>query len=329
MKPELSAQTPYDNLSPELVLAMVERLGLRCTGGLFAMNSYENRVYDVALEDTDNIIIKVYRPHRWTKEQILEEHAFAAELQADDVPVVPPQRFNGQTLHAHAGYLYALYPKRGGRAVEMHTPEDFKMIGRLAARIHNIGSREVFHHRGVLNVRTYGWDNLVYLRGSGMIPRDLMTAYDATVTHLLKRLDEIWAGRRHVLRLHGDCHLGNILVNQGEMFMVDLDDCLSGPAVQDLWMMANGDRHDMSRQFGWMLEGYTQFRDFDYSELQLVEPLRALRMIHYTAWLARRWNDPTFPKNFPFFAGNGYWEGHINALKEQLSAIDEPLLVQV
>lgn len=310
-------------------MTLVERLGLRCTGALFALNSYENRVYDVELEDTANVIIKVYRPHRWTREQILEEHTFAAELQAEEIPVVPPQKFNGSTLHEHAGYLYAIYPKRGGRAVEMRTEEDFRMIGRLVSRIHNVGSRKTFAHRGEITVKTFGWDNLVYLRASGAIPLELMTAYDATVTQLLKRLDDVWGARKHVLRLHGDCHLGNILTTQGEMFMVDLDDCMSGPAVQDLWMVASGDKAEMSRQFGWMLEGYTKFRDFDYSELQLVEVLRTLRMIHYTAWLARRWNDPTFPKNFPHFEGHGYWEEHINALKEQLSSLDEPLLIQV
>lgn len=325
----LSKETPYEGLSPEAILRAVEGVtGQRGTGGLFALNSFENRVYDVAIDNGPNLIAKFYRPYRWSAATILEEHAFTAELSAAEIPVVGPLAFAGKTLFEAEGYLFALFPKRGGRPLDLRTEDDFLHMGRLVARVHTVGSRGRFQHRANLNVKTFGWDNLVYLRQSGMVPPHLMTAYDATVSQLLTRLDALWTGRSFTLRLHGDVHLGNVLVDR-EAFLVDLDDCLSGPAVQDLWMLASGDGPELSRQMGLLVQGYTQLRDFDYTELSLVEGLRTLRMINYTAWLARRWNDPTFPRNFPFFAGQDYWQRHILALKEQMAALDEPLLVKV
>ena len=324
----LSQETPYENLSPETVMTAVEALCGRCTGAIFALNSYENRVYDVTLDDGRHVIAKFYRPYRWPKAAILEEHAFTNELAALEIPVVAPLAFDGETLFEHADYLYALYPKRGGRPFEVRGDDDLRMMGRLLGRLHNVGAQAQFEHRPALSVKAFGWDNLVYLRQAGVIPADLLSAYDATATQLLHQLDEIWAGRTYGLRLHGDCHLGNILFDK-EPFLVDLDDCLSGPAVQDMWMLVSGDREELSHQMGTLLEGYQQLRDFDYSELRLVEVLRSLRMMNYAAWLARRWNDPTFPKNFPFFATQQFWENHVLSLKEQLSVLAEPILVAV
>tara|TARA_R110000868_G_scaffold189695_2_gene433162 strand:- start:208982 stop:209971 length:990 start_codon:yes stop_codon:yes gene_type:complete len=319
---------PYEDLSPEVILRAVESLGFQCTGVFYALNSYENRVYDVELEGHSNVVVKFYRPNRWSREQLEEEHFFALQLAEAEVPVVPPMVFDDETIFEHENYVFTVYPKRGGRSVELKTEEDFRQMGRLIARIHSIGSWDTFKHRPSLSVKTMGWDNLIHLRQSGHIPADLLTAYDVTVTNLLTQLDAIWGDRVFDLRIHGDAHLGNIL-DDGEVFLVDLDDAVAGPAIQDLWLFVNGEKHEVSRQFGLLLEGYTQIRDFDYSELQLVESLRALRMIHYTAWISKRWDDKAFPRHFPFFDTVDYWQRHLLDLKEQLSVLHEPVLVQM
>jgi len=323
---EISYQTPYQDLSPEWVLAATEKIAGRATGALFAMNSYENRVYDVALEEGNplgkSVVVKFYRPHRWSSAAIREEHMFTLEMQNYEVPVVAPIVFEGETLFEHEGYLYALFPKKGGRPFEPQTDEDLRQLGRLLARVHNIGAMAKFQHRPSLNVQTFGYNNLDYLKTSDKVPENMRQAVIAIAEHVLEACVAIWGGQTHNLRLHGDCHLGNILVAQ-EPFLVDLDDCASGPAVQDIWMLL-GDAEQMPTQIKTLLEGYTQLRDFNPQELRLIEVLRSLRMIHYTAWLARRWHDPTFPKNFPFFAGEGYWQQLVLNLKEQLSLLQEP-----
>lgn len=323
---DINHKTPYQNLSPELVLAATEKLAGRATGGIFAMNSYENRVYDVALEAPNalgkSVVVKFYRPHRWSAETIREEHAFTLEMQNYEVPVVAPLVFDGETLFEHDGYLYALFPKKGGRPFEPQTDEDLRQLGRLLARVHNIGAMATFQHRPKLNVQTFGYDNLEYLKTSGHVPENMRHAVVAIAGHVLEICATIWGEETHTLRLHGDCHLGNILVAQ-EPFLVDLDDCASGPAIQDVWMLL-GDADEMQTQMVKFLEGYTQLRPFNTAELRLIEVLRSLRMIHYTTWLARRWHDPTFPQNFPFFAGEGYWQQLVLNLKEQLSALQQP-----
>lgn len=324
----LNKEEPYGNLSPEMVLNAVESLGFQCTGVFYALNSYENRVYDVEVEDHPNVIVKFYRPHRWSMDQLREEHTFALQLQEAEVPVVPPMVFEGKTVFEYQGYLFSLYPKRGGRSIELKTEEDYRHMGRLIARIHSIGSWDTYSHRPALTVKSMGWDNLVHLRQSGHIPPHLLTAYDVTVTNILNQLDAIWGDRQFNLRIHGDAHLGNIL-DDGDVFLVDLDDSVSGPAIQDLWLFVNGDRQEVSRQFSLLLEGYTQIREFDYSEMQLVEALRTLRMIHYTAWISKRWEDKAFPKNFPFFNTDDYWQRHLLDLKEQMANLNEPIFVQI
>lgn len=319
-------QTPYQNLSPQTVLESVEALGFMPSGQIFALNSYENRVYDITMDDGSHVIAKFYRPGRWTKAQIAEEHAFAFELKALEIDLVAPMLFDGESVFQISDYHYALYPKRGGRPVELREDEDFRQVGRLMARIHNVGEVAPFEQRITLTPQSYGWENLVYLRESGMIPADLLAAYDITATQLLTHIDQLWTPAPQTLRLHGDAHLGNIL-NDGDFFLVDLDDCLSGPAVQDLWMYISGEKSEASRQWGLLLAGYEQLRPFDYAQLALVEGLRSLRMIHYSAWLAKRWQDPTFPKNFPFFQTADYWQRHLLNLKEQLAALQEPTLV--
>lgn len=324
----ISLNKPYETLSPEMVLNAVESLGFVCTGNFFPLNSYENRVYDVALEGHDNVIVKFYRPFRWNKNQLLEEHLFASQLQEHEVPVVAPLTMDGESIFEYQGYLFCLYPKRGGRAIELKTEEDFRHMGRLIARIHTVGSWGSYQHRPSLTVQTMGWDNLTHLRQSGHIPADMMTNYDMTVSNILTQLDALWGDRQFNLRLHGDAHLGNIL-DDGDVFFVDLDDSVSGPAVQDLWLFVGGDRAEMAKQFGLLLEGYTQIRDFDFAELQLVEALRTLRMIHYTAWISKRWDDKAFPRSFPFFDSVDYWNRHLMDLKEQMSLIHEPFFAQI
>tara|TARA_Y100000782_G_scaffold41136_1_gene46076 strand:- start:507485 stop:508603 length:1119 start_codon:yes stop_codon:yes gene_type:complete len=321
-------QTPYANLSPELVLDATEALTGRATGGIFAMNSYENRVYDVALEEGNelgkSVVAKFYRPHRWSKETIQEEHNFTLEMQSFEVPVVAPYVFEGKTLFEHKDYMYALFPKRGGRPFEPETDEDLRQLGRLLARVHNVGAMAKFEHRMPINVKTFGWDNLEHLKASGMVAENMREAFFSIAEPVLNLCEAIWGESRFDLRLHGDCHLGNILVAQ-EPFLVDLDDCVSGPAVQDVWMLLSGEQEEMRGQMAKFLEGYTQLRDFNTQELRLIEVLRSLRMIHYSAWLARRWNDPTFPKNFPFFGREDYWQGLVLNLKEQLSLLQDPM----
>lgn len=326
--PELAELTPYQFLSPALVLEAVEALCGKTTGYAFALNSYENRVYAVELESGEQVVVKFYRPNRWSDAQILEEHAFAFELEEAEVPVVAPLKFDGDSLFELEGFNYAIYPKRGGRAFDIKTDEDLRQLGRLSARIHNVGSQYKFAERIQLTPYTYGWDNLSYIRQSQFLPQDLLPAYDAITSQLLKRITEIWNNESFSMRLHGDCHLGNILVDQ-EPFFVDLDDSLTGPEIQDLWMFCSGQGKELSHQLGLVLEGYTEMRDFDYTQLRLVECLRSLRMIHHSAWLARRWQDPTFPKNFPYFVEGNYWQRQILDLKEQLSLIEEPILVGV
>lgn len=323
-----NVEDPYDNLSPELILNAVESLGFKCTGAFLALNSYENRVYDIGIQDEENVVVKFYRPNRWSMDQLREEHNFALQLDEAEIPVVSPLVFDGETIFEYEGYQFSIYPKRVGRPIELSTDEDYRHMGRLIARIHSIGSWDTFEYRPSLTVKSMGWDNLVYLRQSGHIPADLLVSYDITVTNILTQIDAIWGDRTFDLRIHGDVHLGNIL-SDGDVFLVDLDDAVSGPAIQDLWLFVNGDLSEVAIQFGLLIEGYSQIRDFDYSELQLVESLRALRMIHYTAWISRRWEDKAFPKNFPFFDTVDYWQRHLLDLKEQLSKLHEPIFAQV
>ena len=314
---------PYANLTPESVLKAVEALAGPATGAVFPLNSYENRVYDVALEKGENVIAKFYRPERWSRETIMEEHRFSLELAQEEVPVVAPLMFNGKTLFEHDGYLYSLFPKRGGRPFEVATEEDLRQLGRLLARLHQVGGRGSFKHRPVLDVQTAGHDNTGAILSCETMPDELRTPLKAIMDHTLENCERIWQQNPpRTLRLHGDCHAGNILVAQ-EPFLVDMDDCLTGPAVQDIWMLTAGQLAPTDREITLLLEGYETFREFDRSELRLTEVLRSLRMIQYTAWLAQRWHDPTFPKNFPFFERADYWQNLIGNLQEQLALLSE------
>ena len=320
---------PYQNLTPDLILDAVESCGYRCDGRQFALNSFENRVYQVGLEDGTALVAKFYRPQRWSNEAILEEHGFAIELAAREIPVVAPlATADGATLHEHRGFRFALFPKRPGRAPELENPDTLRWLGRFLGRTHAVGALQPFRHRPALDIASFGEEPARFVIEHGFVPEDLETAYQTVTRDALQRIAQCYqrAGAVRNIRLHGDCHAGNILWTGGGPHFVDLDDCRSGPAVQDLWMLLSGDRAAMSLQLGHVVAGYREFHDFNRGELALIEALRTLRMIHYAGWLARRWHDPAFPASFPWFNTQRYWQDQILALREQCAAMDEPPL---
>lgn len=324
-----SASQPFKNLTPDCIMDAVESVGLRSDGRLQALNSFENRVYQIGIEDGPPVVAKFYRPRRWSDAAILEEHAFCIELARDEIPVVAPLDIAaGHTLSSMHGYRFALFPKRPGRAPELDDDATLEWLGRFIARIHASGERTMFSERPSLDVDTYGTTPLAYLLRGRIVPPTLKDAYDAAGRLALERargcFESIGGYRR--LRLHADCHAGNILWTDAGPHFVDFDDCRMGAAIQDLWMLLSGDRAAMTRQLASIARGYRMFRPFPAHELGLVEALRTLRIIHYSAWLAQRFRDPAFPAAFPWFGTERYWQDQILALKEQIAAMDEPAL---
>jgi Ser/Thr protein kinase RdoA (MazF antagonist) len=330
------ARHPYESLTPDAVLDALAAVGLYGDGRLLALSSYENRVYQVHLEDavegTGIVVAKFYRPDRWSDAQIAEEHAFAAELMQAEVPAVAPLLLDGRMLHHHGGFAFSVSPRRGGRAPELDDGAVLEWIGRYLARLHTVGSRSAFRERPAIDVASFGEEPRDWLLAHNAIPLDVQhewqRACDLALAQIRAALAQAEAAGVRRLRLHGDCHPGNILwtPDAGPHF-VDLDDARTGPAVQDLWMLLSGERHQRQRQLGALLDGYEQLRDFDRAELALIEPLRTLRLIHYSAWLARRWDDPAFPINFPWFGSSDYWRGQVQMLEEQMEAMEEPPVV--
>ena len=317
--------TPYAGLTPERVLDAVESVGLAADGRLLALNSYENRVYQVGLDDAAPVIAKFYRAGRWTDAQVLEEHAFARALADAEIPLVPPLVFGDRTLHAYEDLRFSLTPRHGGHAPELTDLEVLRRLGRLLGRLHNVGAAAPFRHRPTLTIRDFGEDAGAYLLSAGWIPPELMPAYRSVLDHALVEVHACFerAGAVAALRLHGDCHAGNILWTDAGAHFVDLDDARTGPAIQDLWMLLSGSREEMTVQLGAVLAGYREFRDFDPRELHLLEALRTLRQIHYAAWLGRRWQDPAFPAAFTWFDEPRFWQDHVLALREQIAAMQE------
>jgi Ser/Thr protein kinase RdoA (MazF antagonist) len=320
---------PYADLTPDAVLDALEAAGLECDGRLLALNSYENRVYQVGIEGGPPVVTKFYRPGRWSTEAILEEHAFVMELAEREIPVVAPLAFaDGGTLFEHGGFRIAVYPRRGGRAPELDDPETLEWMGRFIARIHSVGALSDFEHRPTLDIASFGDEPRAYLLGSEWIPSDLRLAYESVSAHALDNVRQCFerAGDVRSIRLHGDCHMGNVLWTEDGPHFVDFDDTRMGPPIQDLWMLLSGERAERSRQLSDVLAGYEDFFELDPRELQLIEALRTLRIIHYAAWVARRWDDPAFPAAFPWFESPRYWEEHILELREQIAAMEEPVL---
>ncbi len=319
---------PYDRLTPDLVIDAVESTGRLSDARLLALNSYENRVYQVGIEDGEPLVAKFYRPERWSREQIAEEHAFSLELQNAEISVVAPLvDDSGATLHEHAGFLFALFPRRGGYPPELDNLDNLLVLGRTLGRIHAVGGSAAFQHRQQIDVQRMLVDSRSFLL-EGFIPAELQPAYASLTADLLTAVQSIYAevDDAELIRLHGDCHVGNILWRDEVAHFVDLDDCVTGPAIQDLWMFLNGERHDRELQLCELIEGYSEFCDFDPRQLRWVEALRTLRLVHYAAWLARRWDDPAFPRSFTWFNTERYWAEHILELREQLAALqEEPL----
>ena len=316
---------PFAALGPDTVVDALAAVGLYGDGRLLALNSYENRVYQAGMEEGPPVVVKFYRPARWSDAAILEEHAFVDELAAREIPVVPALAIGGATLHSHAGFRFAVFPRRGGRAPELDDPATLEWIGRFIGRIHAVGAAAPFRERPALDIDTFGREPRDYVVANGFIPPDLMAAYTSVAAQALEGVERCYAraGAVPPQRLHGDCHGGNVLWTPGGPHFVDFDDARSGPAIQDLWMLLSGERHDMVRQLGDVLAGYEDFCDFDPRQLYLVEALRTLRLLHYAAWLARRWDDPAFPVAFPWFNTQHYWQTRILELREQVALMDE------
>lgn len=330
----MPAQTrhPYDSLTPDVVLDALASAGLYGDGRLMALSSYENRVYQVHLEESHEghgiVVAKFYRPGRWSEAQILEEHEFAAELVRAEVPAVAPLLLGGTTLHHHGGFAFSVSPRRGGRAPELDDTEVLEWIGRFLGRMHNVGAAGAFAVRPALDVQSFAVEPRDWLLANGALPLEVQREWLQAWERAVALAQAAMATGVQQIRLHGDCHPGNILwtPDAGPHF-VDLDDARTGPAVQDLWMLLSGDRAQQQRQLGALLDGYEQMREFDRRELAAVEALRTLRLIHYSAWLARRWDDPAFPRAFPWFGTPDYWRGQIQMLEEQIEAMQEPALV--
>ena len=319
---------PYADLTPDVVLDALDSLGIRGDGRLLALNSYENRVYQVWRDDEPPVVAKFYRPARWSDSQIEEEHAFVDELAGRELPVVAPLVLEGATLNAREGFRIAVYPRRGGRAPELEAPAKLEWIGRFLGRIHAIGETRRFIHRPALDVASFGEAPREWLLAKGGLPADLRDVYAGVSAQALDAVRRSFdrAGEFATLRLHGDCHAGNVLWTDAGPHFVDFDDARSGPAMQDLWMLLSGDRASMQRQLDDVLKGYERFRAFDRRELHLVEALRTLRLLHYAAWIGQRWEDPAFPAAFPWFGTQRYWQDRILELREQVALMDEPPL---
>lgn len=313
----------FGQLSPDIILDAIESVGIYPTSGLLALNSYENRVYQFATDD-GRYVAKFYRGGRWTDDQIQEEHDFSLELVEAEVPIVAPLVLNGQTLHHHEQCRFTLFPSAGGRQLEVDNLDQLEVVGRFLGRTHQIAQTKPFRHRAEFSIHSHLEQPLAILRDSSMVPAHLETAFFAILEPVVKETQALYTECDHI-RLHGDCHPSNILWRDGPCF-VDLDDCRQGPAMQDLWLLLNGDRQQQLLQLDTIVGAYEEFADFDHAQLALIEPLRAMRMVHYMAWLTQRWQDPAFPQAFPWFAEDKYWENQILALKEQLAALYEPPL---
>ena len=318
---------PFESLTPDVVIDAVESTGIISDARILALNSYENRVYQVGVEDGEPLIAKFYRPERWSRDQILEEHAFSLELADLEIPAVPPIPIGDSTLGDFAGFMFALFNRRGGRSPDLSL-DNLLIMGRFIGRLHAAGAIKSFQHRRTMTLEYFAEESAQYLLENNFIPQDLRPAYSTLAQDLIKRIGDVFASARvpAQIRIHGDCHMGNVLWRDDMPHFVDFDDTMTGPAIQDLWMLLSGDRQEKLAQLSELIDGYNEFYDFNPGELVLIESLRTMRLMHYSAWLARRWDDPAFPLAFPWFNSESYWAGHILELREQLFALDEPAL---
>ena len=326
--PETPKQHPFETLTPGFIMDAIESCGFLCDCRTLALNSYENRVYQVGIEDGSPLIAKFYRPERWTDEQIREEHQFCFELAAYELPVVAPiVNAQGDSLFTYGAQRFALYPRQGGHAPEFDNLDNLLIMGRTLGRMHAIAANRPFEHRPAMDCISFGHEP-VALISERFIIAEYQANYDALTHDLLQALDEIMSGldSSALIRTHGDCHAGNVLWRGNAPHFVDFDDARTAPAIQDIWMMLSGNRPRQMAQLAEIIEGYNEFYTFRLAELRLIEALRTLRMLHYCAWLAKRWHDPAFPHHFPWFNTTRYWGEHILQLREQLAALNEPPL---
>ncbi len=316
---------PFHSLSPDKIIDAIEQLGYVSDLRVFPLNSYENRVYQFGLEDQQPIIAKFYRPNRWSDEQILEEHAFSLALAELEIPVIPPLlNEHHESLFRFEGHRIALYPRRGGHAPDLGNLETLFRLGQHIGRIHALGKTKPFAHRPELDLQSYAINSREFLLENDFIPATLLPAYESLSLHLIEKMEVILRETPYSkIRLHGDCHPGNILERQDSLYLVDLDDSRNGPAIQDIWMMLSGERDQKTAQLMEVVAGYEEFCEFDTRELSLIETMRTLRLMHYAGWLAKRWNDPAFPQAFPWFNSEKYWSEHILELREQMATLDE------
>ena len=312
----------FEDLTPDLILDAIESVGIYAESGLLALNSYENRVYQFKAEDGLRYVVKFYRPERWSKAQIQEEHDFAFELAEAEVPVVAPIKHNGESLFEHQGYVFVLFPSVGGRQFEVDNLDQLDVMGRLIGRMHQVARSKAFEHRPTFSCEEYLHTAKVHLQKSNLVPMGISTAFYTILDLVIEQAQAQYKNVQEI-RLHGDCHAGNILWAGEALMFVDLDDARQGPAIQDLWMMLSGDRQTQLLQLDTLVNAYEEFCDFDHTQLKLIEPLRAMRIIHYMGWVAKRWSDPAFVRNFSWFAEDKYWEQQILALKEQFAALQE------
>lgn len=322
---------PYDALTPDAVITAIESLGLLSDLRILTLNSYENRVYQIGIDEAQPVIAKFYRPDRWSREAILEEHAFLDELHAAEIPVIAPLKIAGASLHQFNEFLFTLFPRKGGSAPEPGDLDYLYRMGQLLGRLHGVAKNHDFRHRPTISIESFAIEPSAQLLQQGFIPTELVARYQnavAQIVALCRQLFDYVPDMRYI-RTHGDCHIGNILCTRDDaLFVVDFDDSRMGPAVQDIWMLLSGERADMTRQLADLLAGYESFYDFDPRELHLIEALRTLRLMHYAAWIARRWDDPAFPHAFPWFNTQRYWQDRILELREQIALMDEPPLWQ-
>jgi Ser/Thr protein kinase RdoA (MazF antagonist) len=321
-----SAPAPFDALHPGAVFSAAESIGLEPSGRLFALNSYGNRVYQLGDEQGGLWVLKFYRPARWSNAQIEEEHAFTFELARAELPVAAPLAVGGKSLFVHETLRFAAFPHMPGRAPELDDRATLVLLGRTLARMHAIGARGRFEHRPALDLERFGVRARATVRASGFLPDALIEQYARVSDQVIGRVRQCFEnfGNLPLVRIHGDCHAGNILWRETGPLFVDLDDCMSGPRIQDLWMFLAGDAASQQASWAALMEGYEQFGEFDFAELTLVEALRSLRILHYAAWIASRWRDPAFPRAFPWFGEARFWERHLADLFEQLAAMDDP-----
>lgn len=315
----------FQTLNPDSIVDALWDTGLRVESGLTALNSYENRVYQFSDEDKKRYVVKFYRPQRWSSAQIDEEHQFSVELADDEVPIAAPLSLQGKMLHQHDGFYFAIFPSLGGRQYETDNYDHMEWVGRFLGRIHQTGKKRLFEQRPTIGLQEYIVEPREVLENSSLIPAKLKVRLLQSLDRLSHTLKGCWHNNWVPLRLHGDCHPGNILWRDGPLF-VDLDDARNGPAVQDLWMLVNGDRQEQRIQWDILLEAYSEFSDFDAHELSLIEPLRAMRMVYYLAWVVRRWQDPAFPRSFPWMTDEDFWRRQISIFDEQDKLLQQPPL---